>query len=209
MKKQTIWLLTMLSLVVVLSVYYVTTPDNLKTTSFMNMNNNTNTDSLDSTPKDTKKTDSNTDSKTDSKTNTSKTNTSKTNTSKQNDKETASQENSTSEVFLKQRMEQEDQRSQLIDEYKSTVDSATASAKEKSDAFTNMNELQKLTALESDVETMIKEAGYKDALVRSDKDEVKVDVTSAKPSRKAANDIIQMTRSVLGEKLVVVKFQVK
>ncbi|MEH7512743.1 SpoIIIAH-like family protein [Gottfriedia sp. NPDC057991] len=204
MKKQTIWLLTMLSLVVVLSVYYVTTPDNLKTTSFMNMNNNTNTDSLDSTPKDTKKTDSNTDSKTDSKTNTSKTN-----TSKQNDKETASQENSTSEVFLKQRMEQEDQRSQLIDEYKSTVDSATASAKEKSDAFTNMNELQKLTALESDVETMIKEAGYKDALVRSDKDEVKVDVTSAKPSRKAANDIIQMTRSVLGEKLVVVKFQVK
>lgn len=204
MKKQTIWLLTMLSLVVVLSVYYVTTPDNLKTTSFMNMNNNTNTDSLDSTPKDTKKTESNTDSKTDSKTNTSKTN-----TSKQNDKETASQENSTSEVFLKQRMEQEDQRSQLIDEYKSTVDSATASAKEKSDAFTNMNELQKLTALESDVETMIKEAGYKDALVRSDKDEVKVDVTSAKPSRKAANDIIQMTRSVLGEKLVVVKFQVK
>ncbi|KQL33879.1 hypothetical protein AN960_19725 [Bacillus sp. FJAT-25509] len=200
MKKQTIWLLTMLSLVVVLSVYYVTTPDNLKTTSFMNMNNNTNTDSLDSTPKDTKKTDSNTDSKT---------NTSKTNTSKQNGKETASQENSTSEVFLKQRMEQEDQRSQLIDEYKATVDSATASAKEKSDAFTNMNELQKLTALESDVESMIKEAGYKDALVRSDKDEVKVDVTSAKPSRKAANDIIQMTRSVLGEKLVVVKFQVK
>ncbi|MGG0176170.1 SpoIIIAH-like family protein [Gottfriedia acidiceleris] len=198
MKKQTIWLLTMLSLVVVLSVYYVTTPDNLKTTSFMNMNNSTNTDSLDSTPKDTKKTDS--------KTDTSKQNS---DTSKQNDKETASQENSTSEVFLKQRMEQEDQRSQLIDEYKATVDSATASAQEKSEAFTNMNELQKLTALESDVETMIKEAGYKDALVRSDNDEVKVDVTSAKPSRKAANDIIQMTRSVLGEKLVVVKFQVK
>ncbi|MEH7399604.1 MULTISPECIES: SpoIIIAH-like family protein [Bacillaceae] len=198
MKKQTIWLLTMLSLVVVLSVYYVTTPDNLKTTSFMNMNNSTNTDSLDSTPKDTKKTDS--------KTDTSKQNS---DTSKQNDKETASKENSTSEVFLKQRMEQEDQRSQLIDEYKATVDSATASAQEKSEAFTNMNELQKLTALESDVESMIKEAGYKDALVRSDKDEVKVDVTSAKPSRKAANDIIQMTRSVLGEKLVVVKFQVK
>jgi len=198
MKKQTIWLLTMLSLVVVLSVYYVTTPDNLKTTSFMNMNNSTNTDSLDSTPKDTKKTDS--------KTDTSKQNS---DTTKQNDKETASNENSTSEVFLKQRMEQEDQRSQLIDEYKATVDSATASAQEKSEAFTNMNELQKLTALESDVESMIKEAGYKDALVRSDKDEVKVDVTSAKPSRKAANDIIQMTRSVLGEKLVVVKFQVK
>ncbi|MES9682223.1 stage III sporulation protein AH [Bacillus sp. AFS001701] len=198
MKKQTIWLLTMLSLVVVLSVYYVTTPDNLKTTSFMNMNNSTNTDSLDSTPKDTKKTDS--------KTDTSKQNS---DTTKQNDKETASKENSTSEVFLKQRMEQEDQRSQLIDEYKATVDSATASAQEKSEAFTNMNELQKLTALESDVESMIKEAGYKDALVRSDKDEVKVDVTSAKPSRKAANDIIQMTRSVLGEKLVVVKFQVK
>ncbi|MFB7140257.1 SpoIIIAH-like family protein [Gottfriedia sp. NPDC056225] len=187
MKKQTIWLLTMLSLVVVLSVYYVTTPDKLKTTSFMDMNNNTDTSSLDSTPKDTKKSDS----------------------SKQNDKETTSQENSTSEVFLKQRMEQEDQRSQLIDEYKATVDSATATAEEKSEAFTNMNELQKLTALESDVETMIKEAGYKDALVRTDKDEVKVDVTSSKASRKAANDIIQMTRSVLGEKLVVVQFQVK
>ncbi|WP_088072851.1 SpoIIIAH-like family protein [Gottfriedia luciferensis] len=188
MKKQTIWLLTMLSLVVVLSVYYVTTPDNLKTTGFMNMNNNTDTASLDSTPKDTKKTD----------------------TKKQNDKETSTQQNgSTNDIFLKQRMEQEDQRSQLIDEYQATVDSATASAQEKSKAFTSMNELQKLTALESDVETMIKEAGYKDALVRADKNQVKVDVTSSKPSRKAANDIIQMTRSVLGEKLVVVKFQIK
>ncbi|PEJ56999.1 stage III sporulation protein AH [Bacillus sp. AFS002410] len=192
MKKQTIWLLTMLSLVVVLSVYYVTTPDNLKTTSFMDMNNNTDTSSLDSTPKDSTPKD-----------------TKKSDSSKQGDKETTSQENSTSEVFLKQRMEQEDQRSQLIDEYKATVDSATATAEEKSVAFTNMNELQKLTALESDVETMIKEAGYKDALVRTDKDEVKVDVTSSKASRKAANDIIQMTRSVLGEKLVVVQFQVK
>ncbi|PEL11268.1 SpoIIIAH-like family protein [Bacillus sp. AFS017336] len=197
MKKQTIWLLTMLSLVVVLSVYYVTTPDNLKTTSFMDMNNNTDTSSLDSTPKDSTPKDS------------TPKDTKKSDSSKQGDKETTSQENSTSEVFLKQRMEQEDQRSQLIDEYKATVDSATATAEEKSVAFTNMNELQKLTALESDVETMIKEAGYKDALVRTDKDEVKVDVTSSKASRKAANDIIQMTRSVLGEKLVVVQFQVK
>ncbi len=33
LKKQTVWLLTMLSLVVVLSVYYVTTPDKMNTAS--------------------------------------------------------------------------------------------------------------------------------------------------------------------------------
>jgi len=185
MKRQTIWLLTMLSLVVVLSVYYVTTPDKMKTASFMNMPNNQ-ANSLDSTPKDTNKT-----SKTD------------------NGKETATTEDSTSEVFLKQRMEQEDQRSQLIEEYKTTVDSATASAEERSQAFTNMKELEKLTALESDVETMIKEAGYKDVLVRSNENEVNVAVKSTKHSKKEANDIIQMTRSVLGEKLVVVSFMTK
>ncbi|MGR5918209.1 SpoIIIAH-like family protein [Bacillus pacificus] len=33
LKKQTVWLLTMLSLVVVLSVYYVTTPEKMNTAS--------------------------------------------------------------------------------------------------------------------------------------------------------------------------------
>lgn len=183
MKRQTIWLLTMLSLVVVLSVYYVTTPDQLKTTSLLNMTNNESASNLDSTPKNTDK--------------------------KDNGKETSASEESTTEIFLKQRMEQEDLRSQLIEEYQATVDSATASAEEKSEAFTSMKELQKLTALESDVEVMIKEAGYKDALVRASENEVKVSVKSAKHDRKTANEIIQMTRSILGEKLVSVTFQAK
>lgn len=182
MKKQTIWLLTMLSLVVVLSVYYVTTPDQIKTAGYMNMTSNKESNPLDSTPNDTSKTDKNS--------------------------QTANV-GSNDEVFLKQRMEQEDQRSQLIDEYKATVASATSTAEEKSVANAKMTELMQLNALETDVETMIKEAGYKDALVRANNSEVQVDVKSSKPSRKAANDIIQMTRSVLGEKLVVVNFVTK
>lgn len=181
MKRQTIWLLTMLSLVVVLSVYYVTTPDQMKTAGIMNMTSN---NSLDSTPS--------------------------TDTNKKDDgKETTSKE-STNEVFLKQRMEQEDKRAQLQEEFQTTIDSATASAEEKSQAFTSLKELQTLTALEADVETMIKESGYKDALVRADSNEVNVAVKSTKKhSKAAANEIIQMARSVLGEKLVIVTFQTK
>ena len=182
MKRQTIWLLTMLSLVVVLSVYYVTTPDQMKTAGIMNMTSN---NSLDSTPsKDTNKNDVG--------------------------KETTSKEEATNEVFLKQRMEQEDKRAQLKEELQTTIDSATASAEEKSQAFTSLKELQTLTALEADVETMIKESGYKDALVRADSNEVNVSVKSTKKhSKAAANEIIQMARSVLGEKLVIVTFQTK
>jgi len=181
MKRQTIWLLTMLSLVVVLSVYYVTTPDQMKTAGIMNMTSN---NSLDSTPS------------TDNK--------------KDDGKETTSKEETTNEVFLKQRMEQEDKRAQLQEEFQTTIDSATASAEEKSQAFTSLKELQTLTALEADVETMIKESGYKDALVRADSNEVNVAVKSTKKHSKAqANEIIQMARSVLGEKLVIVTFQTK
>lgn len=182
MKKQTIWLLTMLSLVVVLSVYYVTTPDQMKTAGIMNMTSN---NSLDSTPTtDTNK--------------------------KDNGKETTSKEDTTNEVFLKQRMEQEDQRAQLLEEFKTTADSATASAEERSEAVIKIKELQTLTAQEADVETMIKGSGYKDALVRADSSEVNVSVKSTKKhSKEAANEIIQMVRSVLGEKLVIVTFQTK
>jgi len=107
-------------------------------------------------------------------------------------------------------MEQEDKRAQLKEELQTTIDSATASAEEKSQAFTSLKELQTLTALEADVETMIKESGYKDALVRADSNEVNVSVKSTKKhSKAAANEIIQMARSVLGEKLVIVTFQTK
>ncbi|MBP0724414.1 SpoIIIAH-like family protein [Bacillus sp. RG28] len=194
MKRQTIWLLTMLSLVVVLSVYYVTTPNQTNTANFMKMSGKQDLSSLDST----------------SNVNSDKTKETS-NKSSEKTKPTAKKQNAINadEVMEKQRMDQEDTRSQQIEEYKSVVDSATATAQQKSEALSKVQTLEALSAKEQNVEEMIKSAGYKDALVQANDNEVRVTVKSKTHSRKAANDIIQMTRSELGEKLVEVDFQTK
>jgi stage III sporulation protein AH len=199
MKRQTIWLLTMLSLVVVLSVYYVTTPDQSNTANFMKMSGTQDSASLDSTSKNNEGKSKETGNKT----------TEKSSEKTKTDLSKKQQNSNADEVMLKQRMDQEDSRGQQIDEYQSVVDSATASVQQKSEALMKLQTLEALSAKEENVETMIKGVGYKDALVRADNNEVRVTVKSKAHSRKAANEIIQMTRSELGDKLVVVDFQTK
>jgi len=183
----------MLSLVVVLSIYYVTTPDQTNTANFMKMSGTQDLSSLDST----------------SKVNADKTKETSNKSSEKTNQSGKKQEASADDVMEKQRMDQEDNRSQQIEEYNTVVNSATASAQQKSEALSKVQTLQALSAKEQNVEEMIKSAGYKDALVSSEENEIRVTVKSNSPSRKAANDIIQMTRSELGNKLVQVDFQTK
>ncbi|WP_306007358.1 SpoIIIAH-like family protein [Bacillus sp. MMSF_3353] len=202
LKKQTVWLLTMLSLVVVLSVYYVTTPDKMNTASpatgekIGQEKQGTDKAVTNEAPKETPK----------------KENTSKETSNKETNKETSKKDanvtvQSSDENFTALRMQMEDQLSEQKSRLQEVMNSAKSSATEKSKAKDNFDAITTMETKQELLETVIKsQGGYKDALVRADGTDIKVTVKAAKHSQKEANKIIQLVRSEGGSKDVGVKF---
>ncbi|GAB6429770.1 MULTISPECIES: SpoIIIAH-like family protein [Bacillus] len=212
LKKQTVWLLTMLSLVVVLSVYYVTTPDKMNTASPATG------EKIGQEKQGTDKAVTNEASKETPK----KESTSKETTNKETNKETEKKESanketskkdanvtvqSSDENFTALRMQMEDQRSEQKARLQEVMNSAKSSATEKSKAKDNFDAITTMETKQELLETVIKsQGGYKDALVRADGTDIRVTVKAAKHSQKEANKIIQLVRSEGGSKDVGVKF---
>ena len=208
LKKQTVWLLTMLSLVVVLSVYYVTTPDKMNTASpatgekIGQEKQDTDKAVTNEAPKETPK-----------KENTSKETTNKETDKKENaKKETSKKEGNVSvqssdENFTALRMQMEDQRSEQKAKLQEVMSSTKASATEKNKEKENFDDITTMETKQELLETVIKsQGGYPDALVRADGTDIRVTVKAAKHSQKEANKIIQLVRSEGGSKDVGVKF---
>lgn len=208
LKKQTVWLLTMLSLVVVLSVYYVTNPDKMNTASpatgekIGQEKQGTDKAVTNEAPKETPK-----------KENTSKETTNKETDKKENaKKETSKKEGNVSvqssdENFTALRMQMEDQRSEQKAKLQEVMSSTKASATEKNKAKENFDAITTMETKQELLETVIKsQGGYPDALVRADGTDIRVTVKAAKHSQKEANKIIQLVRSEGGSKDVGVKF---
>lgn len=208
LKKQTVWLLTMLSLVVVLSVYYVTTPDKMNTASpatgekIGQEKQGTDKAVTNEAPKETPK-----------KENTSKETTNKETDKKENaKKETSKKEGNVSvqssdENFTALRMQMEDQRSEQKAKLQEVMSSTKASATEKNKAKENFDAITTMETKQELLETVIKsQGGYPDALVRADGTDIRVTVKATKHSQKEANKIIQLVRSEGGSKDVGVKF---
>ncbi|PLR99883.1 SpoIIIAH-like family protein [Bacillus sp. T33-2] len=187
LKKQTVWLLTMLSLVVVLSVYYITSPEPGKTDL------------------------AGIEEKQDEQPNAgAETNNSDTTTEAKDGKTVISGVDS-DEVFEALRMELADQRSKLKTDLQEMIASAKLPAKEKSEAFDQMKELDELATKESMLETLIKGTmDYEDVLVRADGQKVRITVKAKDHDAAAANEIIRMVRTELGSlQAVAVEFQPK
>ncbi|EJS77863.1 SpoIIIAH-like family protein [Bacillus cereus] len=213
LKKQTVWLLTMLSLVVVLSVYYVTTPDKMNTAApttgekIGQEKQGTDKAVTNETPnKETTKEAPN-------KENSSKETTNKETDKKENTKKETSKKDanvtvqSSDENFTALRMQMEDQRSEEKAKLQEVMNSAKSSATEKSKAKDNFDAITTMETKQELLETVIKsQGGYKDALVRADGTDIRVTVKAAKHSQKEANKIIQLVRSEGGSKDVGVKF---
>ncbi|MGO0657502.1 SpoIIIAH-like family protein [Bacillus mycoides] len=212
LKKQTVWLLTMLSLVVVLSVYYVTTPDKMNTAApATGEKMGQEKQGVDKAV--TKETTKETTNKETTKENTSKETTNKETDKKENDKKETSKKEasvtvqSSDENFTALRMQMEDQRSVEKEKLQNVMKSSKSSAEEKSKAKDNLDAITTMETKQQLLETVIKsQGGYKDALVRADGTDIKVTVKSAKHSQKEANKIIQLIRSEGGSKDVGVKF---
>ncbi|MFG6121342.1 MULTISPECIES: SpoIIIAH-like family protein [Thalassobacillus] len=177
-KKQTVWLLTMLSLMIVLSVYYMTAPEGDEM-AFINDEEWSQNESGDDMAADAN-----------------------------NDEGTIISQMSAEEMFAAIRMQKQDARDKQHEQLSDIVASSDYSADEKNDALQEMQQLQELQTKESILETTIQaNAQYDDVLVRVEEDVINVTVKANELSKKETNNIIKMAVDEFGEKPVRVKFQ--
>ncbi|MEC5422288.1 SpoIIIAH-like family protein [Virgibacillus sp. C22-A2] len=183
LKKQTVWLLTMLSLMIVLSVYYMTSPTN-EDLAYI--------DSGQSDSEETMTTDSN-----------------EADTNGGDDAEVSDITNlGQDELFTTIRMELQDERSMKKDRLTDVVASSSSSADEKEEALKDIDVLENISTKETILEESILGASdYQDVLVRSDNDKVHVHVKVEQLSKSEVVNIMQMVRDEFGEVPVDVNFQ--
>ncbi|AYC29544.1 SpoIIIAH-like family protein [Paenisporosarcina cavernae] len=157
-KRRNVWLLTLLSLVAVISVYYANEPKSL---------------SLDGVSLFT-------DQAADILSNT--------------DEDETTPVMAPSTLFEDMRLELQDERSQVREQLTSLIASDTATAEEKNEAYSKMEQLTKQSSAEAMLEMLIQSLGYSDAFVKTDGEKVYVHVQSEEESKALANEIIYTVR---------------
>ncbi|WP_216829438.1 SpoIIIAH-like family protein [Alkalihalobacterium elongatum] len=201
LKKQTVWLLTMLSLIVVLSVYYMTSqPQNTTDLAYMDeemegieelmgeedagqVSVNIEEDEMEEMM-----------------------------TEGNNEDEGEVEEGMISainsdEFFTEIRLDREVSRSKMLQEYTNIIAEADVPAQVKVEALEKQNNLLALEQKENLLETLIRSKGYKDVLVLSEEEQVKIIVKADELTKEQANEILLMANEQLGERLVVVGHQ--
>ena len=181
LKKQTVWLLTMLSLVVVLSVYYITSPEGT-TENFAFEQEGVKDVEENSDVTTTAEGEEGVDVVIE----------------EAEDGATSISAISSDELFTQLRMEIEEQRSILREQLTAVVASSEVSVEEKNNAMEKMEELTEVAIKESTIETLIKSKGYEDALVRADGTKVRITVKAKDHNETAANDILLLVASEFG-----------
>ncbi|CAH0266696.1 SpoIIIAH-like family protein [Peribacillus frigoritolerans] len=188
LKKQTVWLLTMLSLVVVLSVYYLTAPEE-------NAADMTATEQMEKE-----------ENKTENKAETKGENKSEKETSKNT--EGSSVTIASGDEFESLRMQIEDERAKLNEELTAKMGNTELSAEERDEAYAKIEQLSETKVKENIIENLIVAMDYNAALVRVDGTDVKVSVKADKQTKTEANNIIRLVRKEVSDaQNVVVDFQ--
>ena len=219
LKKQTVWLLTMLSLVVVLSVYYITSPEQQQN-ELAAVDQEEEKEQTEETAEEPLKDneESNTDTEKEAQPDANETEKIETETNEKqaNDIEVKDAVNKDAEiitnaagdeVFETMRMQLLDERSQMKEELEKKIGSTELSAEERSQAKEQMDELNEIAQKELLLETLLKAKNYNDVLVQADDKQVNITVKAEKQSKAEANKIMQTVRSELGPLHAVVEFQ--
>ncbi|HLR01799.1 MAG TPA: SpoIIIAH-like family protein [Virgibacillus sp.] len=176
LKKQTVWLLTMLSLMVVLSVYYILSP---KTNEVAYINDGEEETNDEEVSQDMVENDD-------------------------IDVEDVSEEDGT-DSFTQIRLDLQDKRSMKKSRLNDIVASNSATTEEKNEALETMDTLDERTSSESILEqSILDETDYKDVLVRSNDDKVLVHVQASELSDEEVVNIMQMVNDEYGDVSVVV-----
>lgn len=178
LKKQTVWLLTMLSLMIVLSVYYMTSDtDDL---AFVDNGKNDSEEAATSDPAEAEN-----EGTVDDITNLGG-----------------------DELYATMRMEVQDDRSMQIDRLEEIVTSSTATMDEKDKALKDIDVLEGLSTKEKLIEqTILTNNEYEDVLVRSDDDKVHVSVKVDQLTNTEVVNIMQLVREEFGDMPVNVNYQ--
>ncbi|MBL3646559.1 MULTISPECIES: stage III sporulation ratchet engulfment protein SpoIIIAH [Bacillus] len=216
LKKQTVWLLTMLSLVVVLSVYYIMSPESKNAVQMKSEKNASDSGEV-ATEKAPAKQDTKEKSGPETETETEKEDGTKGTKDSSADKETSAEasekgtvvtETADDDLFTTYRLDLEDTRSKEREELNAIVSSDDATAKEKSEAYDKMTALSEVEGTEKQLETLIKTQGYKDALVNAEGDKINITVKSDKHSKSKATAIIDLVaKEIKTMKDVAVTFE--
>lgn len=169
LKKQTVWLLTMLTLMVVLSAYYLFNGDPTEYEPMAGMEEENLADKeWESTVADL-----------------------------ESDLSTVGLEDGMN-FFLSYKIEREAMREQQIEEYSKMMSSSEASTQAIAQAKAQMDQLYEVAEAEATLETLIKAEGYKEAVVIAGQEGVDVVVKSENAlERKQVLDIIHLVRDKL------------
>lgn len=159
-KKQNLWFLTLFSLILVLSVYYLTMPSSL-----FAVNNSKNSQ----------------------------------------DENVIIEE---SEILTALRVENEDERSALRNEFKMILTNIEASIEEKNNAYEQLKLLDVIKGREEELENLIKEKYQLNSFVKIDNNQIRVVVASSEHSAELANNIMRSIQDKFEDKMYIsVKFQ--
>ncbi|MGM8214081.1 SpoIIIAH-like family protein [Bacillaceae bacterium W0354] len=181
LKKQTVWLITMLSLLIVLSVYYMASPGDDQFAAI-----------TDEEEQDKDKENSD--------------NEGKANVDSMDMDVTGI--SSVDEMFATIRIEREDDYSEMKEQLSNIVASSSSTTEEINEAMEKINDLQATARKESYLEKAIKqEKGYRDVLVRKEEEFVSITVIADELSKSDANNLMQMARDEFGIMDVRVKLQ--
>lgn len=181
LKKQTVWLLTMLSLVVVLSVYYLTAPEE-------NAADMTATEQMEQE-------ENKTESKTENKAETKGENKSEKETSKNT--EGSSVTIASGDEFESLRMQIEDERAKLNEELTAKMGNTELSAEERDEAYAKIEQLSETKVKENIIENLIVAMDYNAALVPACKMEIKEDYRVYKSSNCICAGLVHLYHSVV------------
>ncbi len=158
-KKQNLWFLTLFSLILVLSVYYITMPSSLFSTN---------------------------------------------NGNKKDDQVVIEE----SEILTALRVESEDERTAMRNEFKMILTNIEASVEEKNNAYEQLKLLDVIKGKEEELETIIKDKYKLNSFVKVDGNQVRVVVASDKHDAELANNIMRSIQERFEDKMYIsVKFQ--
>ncbi|MEK4565572.1 SpoIIIAH-like family protein [Alkalihalobacillus sp. FSL R5-0424] len=177
LKKQTVWLLTMLSLIIVLSVYYVSS-------------GNTNLALTDEEPK------------TEENAATDDENQIEVQVTQDGDVEgilEVTGEDNVANYFTEARMQLEVSRAKQAEQYMEKSAAPDATAEEKVEARDKSMAILNLTQSEETLESLVKAKGYDHVLVVSEDSKVQIMVDADELTSAEANDIILLAKEQLGQ----------
>lgn len=197
--KQNLWFLTLFSLILVLSVYYITMPNDLLLTNNGAVDSNKNEQT--SVSKDTNKDPTKNE---DTKKDDTKTTTSKDNKTDNNTTVTIKEGETLEALRVSLNQEREAEKTKL----QSLLTNSSATSEEKNNAYEKLQEINTVTSEEATLEKKLKEKYKMSVFVKIENKEITVVVDNDKHDTTLANNIMRSVQENFKEKrYITVQFK--